>query len=602
MRGRSIRLSILIVLILGVSLAALAFPKINIDLPGFPAFIRGESGPLGIKLGLDLRGGAHLVYQADTGTVIDVTFTEDAEEVNEEGVNQVLQDLGILEPVVSFDEDNAVRIKTVLLDEDRRQELMTALQEEVGPVESFQFSETPSPTSDQMDGVLEIIKKRVNLFGANDPIVQRFGDDRIIVQLPGDSGSITEVSFSEATSAGDLEAVLRGMGLEEFSIDLEGDGSYKLQTASLSPSRRQELQDALAAGIGDIDSISITSTIEAAKSLIGETALLEFKERTCPDRFCLEFTDADLGLTGDDLTGAFASTSQTTGFWEINIQFNGRGTDIFSDLTQRIANVQTKRIAVFLDGEEILAPVSSAWIPDGRSRITGSFTREEARTLSIQLESGRLPVPLKLIQESDVDALLGSQSLSKSLQAGLMGLALVLVFMLAYYRLPGVVACVALVFYGVVVLAVFKLIPLTLTLPHIGGFILSIGLAVDANILIFERMKEEIRVGRTLASSMEVGFNRAWPAIRDGNVSTLLTCLVLLWFGSRLGGGLISGFALSLGVGVLVSMFTAVVVSRNLLQLLAWIGLGRRIGLFSPEGLPSRGQAAARTQTLAGGK
>jgi preprotein translocase subunit SecD len=127
-------------------------------------------------------------------------------------------------------------------------------------------------------------------------------------------------------------------------------------------------------------------------------------------------------------------------------------------------------------------------------------------------------------------------------------------------------------------------------------------LAVDANILIFERMKEEIRVGRTLASSMEVGFNRAWPAIRDGNVSTLLTCLVLLWFGSRLGGGLISGFALSLGVGVLVSMFTAVVVSRNLLQLLAWVGLGRRIGLFSPEGVPTRGQAAARSQTLAGGK
>jgi preprotein translocase subunit SecD len=139
------------------------------------------------------------------------------------------------------------------------------------------------------------------------------------------------------------------------------------------------------------------------------------------------------------------------------------------------------------------------------------------------------------------------------------------------------------VFYAIVVLAIFKLIPITLTLSHIGGFILSIGMAVDANILIFERMKEEVRIGRTLASSMEVGFNRAWPAIRDSNFSTIITCLVLLWFGDRLGGGLVTGFAISLLIGVLLSMFTAVVLSRNLLQLLAWVGLGRRIALFTPE-------------------
>jgi len=218
------------------------------------------------------------------------------------------------------------------------------------------------------------------------------------------------------------------------------------------------------------------------------------------------------------------------------------------------------------------------------------------------LNSGRLPVPLRLIQESDVDALLGSQSLSASLVAGVLGLGLVMVFMIAYYRMAGVVASLALIFYSVVVLAVFKMLPLTLTLPHIGGFLLSIGLAVDANILIFERMKEEIRVGRTLASSMEVGFNRAWPAIRDGNLSTLITCGVLLWFGSRLGGGLISGFALSLLVGVLVSMFTAVVVSRNLLQLMAWIGFSRHIGLFTPEGAQRPSQTGGRSQASQGGR
>ena len=172
--------------------------------------------------------------------------------------------------------------------------------------------------------------------------------------------------------------------------------------------------------------------------------------------------------------------------------------------------------------------------------------------------------------------------------AGLVGLGLVLVFVIAYYRAAGLVAAVALICYAVVTLAIFKLVPITLTLPHIGGFILSIGLAVDANILIFERIKEEIRLGRGLASAMEVGFNRAWPAIRDGNVSTLITCAVLLWFGNRLGGGLINGFALTLMVGVLVSMFTAVLVSRNLLQALQAMGLGRMAKLFTPEKIQPR--------------
>jgi preprotein translocase subunit SecD len=168
--------------------------------------------------------------------------------------------------------------------------------------------------------------------------------------------------------------------------------------------------------------------------------------------------------------------------------------------------------------------------------------------------------------------------------------------------MSGVVAAVSLLFYSLLMLALFKLIPITLTLPHIGGFILSIGMAVDANVLIFERMKEELRIGRTLASSMEVGFSRAWPAIRDSNVSTIITCGVLLWFGSRLGGGLVSGFALSLAIGVMVSMFTAVVVSRHLLQLLAVFGLGRRINLFTPESVHRQTPAAGRVSGAEGSR
>ena len=603
MRGRSIRLSILILFILGISGAALAFRDVNIDLPGFPALQRGGNGPLGLKLGLDLRGGTHLVYQADTGTEMSFTFSEDA---NEEDITRVLEDSGFLSFEVTTADSRHARIKTSLLDEVARTALQESLEDHVAPIELFEFSETPAPTSDQMEGVLKIINRRVNLSGTEEPIVQRFGEDRIVVQLPGAGGSVTNVEFSEPTSTADLEDLLLRRGYENSTIkaesNAESDRGFRIRTRSLNRDQREDFREILGVGVGAIESFQVTGGIEEAKSLIGDTARLEFKERTCTDPTCLNFTDADLGLGGDDLDNAYASTSQNTGEWTINIQFDGRGAEIFSDLTQRIAGDQTKRIAIFLDDELLLAPVARAWIPNGQSVITGAFTREEARTRSIQLNSGRLPVPLRLIQESDVDAMLGSQSLSASLMAGFLGLGLVLVFLIAYYRMAGVVASVALIFYTVVVLAVFKMYPLTLTLAHIGGFILSIGLAVDANILIFERMKEEIRVGRTLASSMEVGFNRAWPAIRDGNLSTLITCGVLLWFGSRLGGGLVIGFAFSLLVGVLVSMFTAVVVSRNLLQLLAWIGFGRQIGLFTPEGTQRPGQPGTRTQAPQGGR
>ena len=598
MRARSFRLSILILVLLAISIAALAFREINIDIPGFK-LERGGTGPLGLRLGLDLRGGAHLVYQADTSTRVEASFPQDFEQG---ALMEAVEELKLGEVDFGFPDSRTVSIKAPLLNEDQRQGLRDALEQNFGVAETYEVSETPPPTADEMEGVLSIINRRVNLFGTEEPIVQLFGDDRIIVDLPGASGSVTSVKFVEPTSTLLLEELLAAKGFEDFVVDQQNDRSYKLRTVSLSQEERDELQGILAMDIGNIDSFQVRGGIEEAKSLIGETALLEFKERTCDDRNCSSFTDADIGLTGDDLDNAFASTSPDTGEWRVNIQFGGRGSEIFSDLTQRIVGVETKRISIFLDGKELLAPVAQAWIRNGQSVITGNFTREEARTTSIQLESGRLPVPLKLIQESDVDALYGSESLRNSLMAGFIGLGLVVIYMLVYYRMAGLVASLALVFYAVVVLATFKLIPITLTLSHIGGFILSIGLAVDANILIFERMKEEIRIGRTLASSMEVGFSRAWPAIRDSNISTIITCGVLLWFGNRLGGGLINGFALSLLIGVLASMFTAVVVSRNLLQVLAWIGMGRRINFFTPEKVSGPGQPTGRAQAAQGGR
>jgi preprotein translocase subunit SecD len=599
MRARSIRTSILVLVILGLSLASLAFQEINIDLPGLPQFQRGGLGPLGLRLGLDLRGGAHLVYQADVGTQIDATF---GGPVNAADVEAVIAGLGIEQFEVQPQDSNTLHIETPLLEDARRQELRAALEERLGAIDNFEVSETQAPTPQDMEVVVNRINRRVNLFGTEEPVIQQFGEDRVIVQLPGAAGSVTDVQFTEPATRQELETQLREQGFTDFEIDQENERAFEIRTASLSDEQAQELRDALASGIGSIESFEVTGGIEAAKALIGETAQLEFKERTCANLACQTFTDADIGLTGDDLANAFAATSPTTGRWEVNIAFKRRGAEIFSDLTRRIVGEPNKRIAVFLDDELLIAPVAEAWIRDGRSVITGNFTREEARTLAIQLESGSLPVPLELIQESEVDALLGAESLEKSLMAGLIGLGLVMVFMIAYYRMAGVVASLSLIFYSIIMLAAFKLIPVTLSLPNIGGFILSVGMAVDANVLIFERMKEELRVGRTLASSMEVGFSRAWSAIRDGNLTTLITCGVLLWFGNRLGGGLLNGFALTLAIGVLVSMFTAVVVSRNLLQVLAWVGLGQRVNLFSPEGVQRQAQPAGRTRPVEGGR
>ena len=648
MRSRSIRLSITIILILGIAIAALGFKDINIDIPGFPTMERNGTGPLGLKLGLDLRGGGHLVYQADTGTKFDVTFAGD---VSFGDVAATLQSL-------TFGEDNSAlenlqvlpigpnrfQIRTDILAESdpRRTGLNEALAEAHGDISLFRADTIGEPTVDQMQGVLDNITRRVNKFGTEEPIIQIFGDDRLIVQLPGASGSITEVTLADPILAGIpdpvadgaedqdagatepetpaapspeikspdelaalLPALLTEAGYEDFDIDIEDALHFTIRSNTVNSATQSRAAIAITQQIGTLFSFGVNSGIDAAKALIGQTARLEFKERTCDSAACTTFTDTDLGLSGDDLTRAEASTNSVGIGWVINLQFNGRGSDIFSDLTRRISTAEsqaTKRIAIIMDDQLLLAPVARAWIRDGRTQISGNFTREEAQTRAIQLESGRLPVPLKLIQESDVDALLGEESLKNSLIAGLVGLGLVFVFMIIYYRMAGVVAAFALMFYAVIVLAIFKMIPITLELAHIGGFILSIGMAVDANILIFERMKEEVRIGRTLASSMEVGFGRAWPAIRDSNISTMITCVVLLWFGDRLGGGLVTGVAISLFIGVAVSMFTAVVVSRNLLQLMAWIGLGRRINLFTPEALQRSASNTVQTPATRGGR
>ena len=309
---------------------------------------------------------------------------------------------------------------------------------------------------------------------------------------------------------------------------------------------------------------------------------VEFKERVCSDATCDTYEDKDIGLTGDLLDRAYAGRHAATNKPIVNINFNSEGTRIFAETTKRISGTND-RLAILIDDEEILAPMAEQAILGGTAFIQGpEFTIEKVRTVAIQLESGRLPVPISVIKEEDVDATLGADALEKSLIAGYIGLILVAFYMLAYYRIPGLMASFALISYTLITLAIFKLIPVTLTLAGVAGFILSVGMAVDANVLIFERTKEELRTGRGLANAIEIGFSRAWSSIRDSNVATFITCIILFWFGTRFGASMVAGFAVTLFIGVAVSMFSAIVISQTLLRLCASTPLRKIPNLFTP--------------------
>ena len=322
--------------------------------------------------------------------------------------------------------------------------------------------------------------------------------------------------------------------------------------------------------------------VEEAKRLIGSTGKLEFKERICSDPACTDYSDQDIGLTGELLARAYAGTHQTTGEPIVNLEFNSEGARLFGESTARSAGTNN-RTAIFLDDMEIVAPVARQPILGGQAFIEGpDFTFDRVRTISIQLEEGRLDTPIAVISEQNVDATLGEESLNRSLVAGIIGFGLVVLFMILYYRVPGVMASLALICYIVLVMFLVKLVPVTLTLAGIAGFILSIGVAVDANILISERTKEELRTGRALLGAIGAGFSRAWPAILNSNVATMITCAILFWFGSRFGASAVTGFAVTLFIGVATSMFTAVIISQTLLRILAVTPLSRFTGLFTP--------------------
>ncbi|MEI7512834.1 MAG: protein translocase subunit SecD [Candidatus Uhrbacteria bacterium] len=278
-------------------------------------------------------------------------------------------------------------------------------------------------------------------------------------------------------------------------------------------------------------------------------------------------------LTGKQLQSAKVDFDQRLGTVQVSLQFDDQGSKMFQAITKR--NVG-KQVAIFLDGQIISNPTVQQEIIGGKAVITGSGDVEEAKLLARRLQAGALPVPIKLIAQQSVGPTLGADSLQRSLMAGLAGFAFVALFMILLYRLPGIVAVTALVMYAALSATAFKLIPITMTLSGIAGFILSIGMAVDANVLTFERLKEELKTDHSLGTALEDAFRRAWPSVRDGHVTVLISCAVLFWFSSSI----IKGFALTLAVGTMLSLFTAVVSTRTMLRFLSMTGLNKKLWLF----------------------
>jgi len=436
MSKKRVKITILIIFVLAFLAGSLVFPGYlnqGIDsLNNFSSFNLPHFLELPFKLGLDLQGGSHLIYEAD-----------------------------LSEP------------------------------------EETEWSAA-------MEGLRDIIERRVNFFGVQEPVVQTqegANYHRLVVELAGIK---------------DPAEAIREIGKTPF---LE----FRKQRANY-----QQILD------------SNLSVIEA-----GEGELQDPFQSTL--------------LTGRYLEKAEMSLDQTSYKSLVLIQFNEEGSKIFEDLT---AENVGKALAISIDGVIISAPTVQEKILGGKAQISGDFTVDEAKELVSNLNAGALPVPISLISQQSVGPTLGTISLEKSLKAGILGFLLIILFLILYYRLPGFLASLALLVYGVVILSLFKLIPVTLTLAGIGGVILSIGMAVDANVLIFERMKEELKRENSFGRSIEEGFDRAWSSIRDGNITTLIVAMILFSFGTSF----IKGFAFTLSIGILVSMFSAIVITRTFLR------------------------------------
>lgn len=619
--------------------------KTNLNLPKVPA--------IEFNLGLDLQGGAHLVYQADTKLIADKDQADSVEGVRDVIEKRVRGGLGVSEPIVQTtkvgkdyriivelpgvkDVNKAIKMigKTPVLEFKEENNIPPrALTSE----ETKQMNEFNKKAEDKAKKALDESLKPGADFAK---LVKDYSEDEQTKEKSGEMGYISQNLFPEmykwASTAKNNDIsktliksssglnVVKKLGERESGKEVSAShllicykgatkcDNPKFQTKEEAKKKIEELKkQATAKNFSDL--VKKNSTEPNADKSGGELGwfrkgqmVKEFEDKTFSmatgtisdvvetgfglhliykkdERPAKDFnlarifiktkTAADVvppeqqwkttGLSGKYLKRAEVTQDQQSGQIQVSLNFDSEGSKLFAEITKK--NVG-KTVAIFLDGQPISIPRVNESILSGSAVITGGFTVDQARVLVRRLNSGALPVPIHLISQQKVDATLGADSLQKSYRAALLGLLLVIIFMILYYRLPGLIAAFSLAIYGLLAMAIFKGVGVTLTLSGIAGFILSLGMAVDANVLIFERLKEELKSGRSLRPSIEDAFNRAWPSIRDGNITTLISTVFLIWFGT----GFVQGFAVTLAIGVLSSMFTAIIITKAIMRFVSY--------------------------------
>jgi len=514
--------------------------------PGLPAWVPGKNWfeKFKPKLGLDLQGGAHLVFEADISSVPDenrVSAVEGVRDVIERRINA----FGIAEPLVQtnkqgdkyrvivelagvFDVNEAIKQigETPLLEFKKQNPAYTG-EINLTPEQQTQLDEYNTQAKQRAIELLQKIKSGEDF----SKIAKENSED------PGSKDAGGELGFvKKNTLVPEFEkTIFDNLLVNEITPEpVETQFGYHII---------QKLEEK---GFGDEREVNSRHILVA--------------KITPQDLIPPQDQWINTELSGKHLKNAQIVFDPNTNQPQVSLVFNDEGKDLFSVITKENLN---KPVAIFLDGQPISIPTVQTEITNGEAVITGDFTIPEAKLLAQRLNAGALPVPINLVTQQGVGPSLGAKSIEQSIFAGLIGLLAISLFMILYYRLPGLLSVISLTSYGVIVFGIYQLIPVTLTLAGIGGFILSLGMAVDANVLIFERIKEELADNQSLDLAIKNGFQRAWPAIRDSNFSTLITTIILFWFGTSV----IKGFALTLSIGILVSMFSAIFITKVLMQL-----------------------------------
>jgi len=615
--------------------------KTNLGVPRLP--------DKGFNLGLDLQGGAHLVYQTDTSQILDKDKADSVEGVRDVIERRVRGGLGVSEPLVQTtkvgsdyriivelpgvtDVNTAIKMigETPVLEfkEQNDEPARDLTKEEQKQLDDFNASATKKAN--------EVVKQLKN-GGDFATLVAKYSEDDTSKNNSGDLGFVNEKNYPEiynwakihkdgeysttvVKSAGGLN-ILKKVGERQGEKEVsaahilicykgaQGCDNPQYNTKVEAKAKAEEIKkQATTANFAELakqystDPTAKTNSGDLGKFGKGamvpefEKAVWDLPVGTISDAVETQFgyhviykkgedfakeyqmsrilvktkEKSDIvppaeqwkttGLSGTQLKRAEVTEDTRTGQIQVSLNFDDAGSQLFADITGR--NVG-KPVAIFLDGQPISIPKVNEAITSGSAVISGGFTLIEAKQLAQRLNSGALPVPVDLISQQKVDATLGSDSLAKSFYAGLIGLIGVMIFMVIYYRFPGLLSVFSLVVYALLSLATFKFIGVTLTLSGIAGFILSIGMAVDTNVLVFERLKEELRTGKNLHTASEESFRRSWPSIRDGHIATLVSCVFLVWFGT----GFVQGFAVTLAIGVLFSLFTAIIATRAVSRL-----------------------------------